>query len=72
MRIRRIHITGGAGAGKTRLARHFGVLLGAPVYDQDGEALVVLRRMSAADGVDYWANPSPIMPALLPGPYMGP
>ena len=65
MIVRRIHITGGAGAGKTRLARRLATMLGAPVYDQDGEALAVLRRLSAEDGIDYWVDPSPIMGQLL-------
>jgi hypothetical protein len=61
MSVRRIHITGGPGAGKTTLARRLGTLLRVPVYDQDGEALAVLRRLSERDGTDYRTDLAPIV-----------
>lgn len=64
MNPRRIHITGGPGAGKTRLAQRLGGLLGVPVYDQDGEALAALARLSLADGVDYRVDPAPVIAQL--------
>jgi len=62
--MRRIHITGGPGSGKTRLAARLGRQLDLPVYDQDGEALAVLARLSAEAGVDYRIDPAPIMEQL--------
>jgi len=50
MTTRRIHITGGPGAGKTWLARRLSQRLGLPVYDQDGEALAVLSAMGYSLG----------------------
>jgi hypothetical protein len=61
MKVQRIHITGGPGAGKTTLAKRLGTLLRVPVYDQDGEALAVLRRLSERDGTDYRTDLAPIV-----------
>src|SRR5688572_8748429 len=42
--IRRIHITGGPGSGKTWLATRLSAQLGVPCFDQDGTALSLLAR----------------------------
>jgi adenylate kinase family enzyme len=46
--VRRIHITGGPGSGKTWLAKHLSARLAVPHFDQDGEALATLARHGAS------------------------
>jgi hypothetical protein len=43
--VRRIHITGGPGAGKSRLAQRLSVRLGLPYHDLDGIALVLQKDL---------------------------
>jgi adenylate kinase family enzyme len=45
MDLRRIHITGGPGSGKTRLSQRLGEALSLPVFDTDGIGLEVMRDM---------------------------
>ncbi|MGH2583303.1 MAG: hypothetical protein ACRDJE_00135 [Dehalococcoidia bacterium] len=62
--VRRVHITGGQGSGKTTLARRIGARLGVPVYDLDSvwwdartgaersldERLALAQRLAAQPG----------------------
>jgi adenylate kinase family enzyme len=43
--VRRIHITGGPGSGKTWLATRVSERLGVPRFDQDGTALALFDRL---------------------------
>ena len=45
MSVRRIHITGGPGAGKSRLAARLSQRLGLPVHDLDSIALELQADM---------------------------
>jgi hypothetical protein len=51
--MRRIHITGGPGAGKTTLAKHLGSALQVEVLDLDGRGLAELARFGGP--LDYEA-----------------
>ena len=57
--VRRIHITGGPGSGKTWLATRLSQRLAVPCFDQDGEALAALARHGVSPQI-----PSPPLAVL--------
>ena len=60
--VRRIHITGGPGSGKTWLATRLSAQLGVPCFDQDGTALSLLASLGIPATVPA---PPPAMEAGL-------